>query len=91
MGLGDAKIALGMGLLLGFSLGIPALIISFWSGAIIGIFLMALCRMGALFLPAQYHTLKGKILPFGPFLAFGTVFAFIFEPSIFDIASFLTF
>jgi len=86
MGLGDAKISLGIGFLLGFSLGIPALIISFWSGAIIGIILVFASRFFALFLPPKYDSLKSE-MPFGPFLSFGTIIAILFEPSILDIAS----
>ncbi len=67
MGLGDAKLALGIGLLLGFSKGLSAILFSFWSGAFVGILLLILAK--------KRYNLKSKIA-FGPFLAFGSIVAF---------------
>lgn len=67
MGFGDAKLALGMGFLLGLERGVSALLIAFWSGAIIGIILLILKRCG--------FTMKSEI-PFAPFLVLGTLIAF---------------
>lgn len=63
MGFGDAKLALGMGWLLGLAGGIAAVILSFWLGAIVSIFL--------LFLKLKKFTVKSEI-PFAPFLVIGT-------------------
>lgn len=76
MGLGDAKIALGCGWLLGFINGIIGLLIAFWSGALIGLFLL-------LFLPKTFK-IKSRI-PFGPFLAWGAIVAFLFGNNILQI------
>src|SRR3989344_2096349 len=62
MGFGDAKLALGMGFLLGISV-VSALFVAFWAGAIVGICL--------LLLSSKKVTLKSEI-PFAPFLIFGT-------------------
>ena len=62
MGLGDAKLALGIGWFLGWYQGLSALIIAFWIGAIVGILL--------LFLKSKRFTMKSEI-PFGPFLILG--------------------
>lgn len=70
MGFGDAKLALGMGFLLGVSGGLTALLIAFWSGALISIFLLLLKRYG--------FTMKSEI-PFAPFLVFATCVTFIFS------------
>ncbi len=68
MGLGDAKLALGLGWLLGLERGLIAVLFSFWLGAIFGIFL--------LFLGGKNYTMKSKIA-FGPFLVLGTIIAFL--------------
>lgn len=62
MGLGDAKLALGIGWFLGWYAGISALILAFWIGAAVGIAL--------LFLKSKRFTMKSEI-PFGPFLVLG--------------------
>jgi leader peptidase (prepilin peptidase)/N-methyltransferase len=69
MGLGDAKLALGIGWLLGLFKGILALLLSFWAGALVGIFL--------LFFFKKEYSIKSRI-PFGPFLILGTIIAFFF-------------
>ena len=67
MGFGDAKLALGIGWLLGMHKGILALALSFWIGAIVSIYLM-------LFLGKSS---KSRIA-FGPFLALATFISFLF-------------
>jgi prepilin signal peptidase PulO-like enzyme (type II secretory pathway) len=59
MGLGDAKIVLGLGIMLGLAQGLAAVLLAFWSGAIFSIILL-LFRKGG-------FTMKSEI-PFGPFL-----------------------
>ena len=73
MGLGDAKLALGLGWFLGFSLGISALVLSFWIGAVIGILLLVFSKR---------HGLKTEI-PFAPFLVIGTLLTFLFQINFF--------
>jgi len=73
MGLGDAKLAIGLGWLLGFSRALSGVVIAFWSGAIIGIILIIFSKR---------HKMKSEI-PFAPFLVLGAVVAFIFELHIF--------
>ena len=75
MGLGDAKIAISFGWLLGISLGLSGIVIAFWSGAIIGLLLIAF-RKG--------HNMKSEI-PFAPFLVFGVIFVFLFGIQLFPI------
>ncbi len=71
MGLGDAKLMLAIGLFLGFSSGLAALVLSFWIGAVVGLVLLFLSskRMGT------RVTMKSEI-PFGPFLALGCTIAY---------------
>lgn len=73
MGLGDAKLVIGLGYLLGLSRAFSGIIISFWSGAILGILLIIFSK--------QYK-MKSEI-PFAPFLIFGAVLAFLLELHIF--------
>ncbi len=67
MGLGDAKLALGLGLLLGPSAGLAALVLAFWIGAVFGISILLLRR--------RYVTMKTEV-PFAPFLILGAALAY---------------
>lgn len=69
MGLGDAKLAVGLGWLIGFSRILSGAVVAFWSGAVIGILLI---------LFSKRHGIKSEI-PFAPFLVLGVVSAFLFE------------
>ncbi len=75
MGLGDAKLAIGLGWLLGISRALSGIVVAFWSGAIIGIALIALTKK---------YGMKSEI-PFAPFLVLGAVIAFLFELHLFPI------
>ncbi len=72
MGWGDSALQLGIGLLLGLSAGFTALLLAFWSGAIVGITLSALSKR---------YTMKSEV-PFAPFLVFGAVCAYFFNANI---------
>jgi leader peptidase (prepilin peptidase)/N-methyltransferase len=73
MGLGDAKLALGIGWFLGFSLALSALVLAFWVGAVVGIMLVVFSKK---------YRMKSEI-PFAPYLVLGTFLAFIFELHLF--------
>ncbi len=79
MGLGDAKLALGIGWFLGVSLALSALVVAFWSGAIIGIALVAISKHGKM----RRLGMKSEI-PFAPFLVLGAFAAFIFNLNLFN-------
>ncbi len=66
MGLGDAKLMVGIGYLLGLSRGLAAVMIAFWIGAFVGILLLLLAKRG----------MKSE-LPFAPFLVLGTMISFM--------------
>ena len=81
MGLGDAKLALGIGWLLGLTSALSGLVIAFWSGTIIGLALIILSKN-------KKNGLKIKMkseIPFAPFLVLGAFLAFIFELNLFGI------
>ena len=90
MGLGDAKLSLGIGWLLGTAQGVSALLVAFWLGTIVGLLLIGISKIRALFLPGKYFTLKSEI-PFGPFLAFGALIAFLFHLDVGMLTSLLSF
>jgi len=73
MGLGDAKLALGLGWLLGFSSLLSGAVVAFWSGAIISLILLVFSKK---------YKIKSEI-PFAPFLVLGVLIAFLFELSLF--------
>ncbi len=75
MGLGDAKLSLGLGWLLGFSRILSGAVVAFWSGAIIGLLLI---------LFSKKHNIKSEI-PFAPFLVLGVLVAFLFELTLFPV------
>ena len=77
IGLGDAKLTLGIGWFLGLSAGLDALLLGFWIGAVFGILLLALSTLGqSSFFRRKKITLKTEI-PFAPFLILGLFLAFL--------------
>lgn len=90
MGFGDAKLALGLGWLLGFAQGVAALLVAFWSGAIVGLLLIGISKIRTLSLSGKYFTLKSEI-PFGPFLVFGALVSFLLRLDISMLTSLLSF
>lgn len=76
MGFGDAKLALGIGWLLGLANGAAAVTLAFWIGAIAGGLLMLLSR--------KKYSIKSNIA-FGPFLVIGAVIAFLFGDALVGI------
>ena len=73
MGVGDIKLAFLMGLVLGFPNILVALFMAFFAGAAIGILMIAFYG----------KSLKSEV-PFGPFLAGGTLIAVFFGEAIAD-------
>jgi leader peptidase (prepilin peptidase)/N-methyltransferase len=74
MGMGDVKLAGAMGLYLGVSV-IPALLIAFLTGSVVGLAIMA--REGA--------AARKKAVPFGVFLAIGGIVGVLVGPDLVDV------
>ena len=74
MGLGDAKLALGVGWLLGIEMAFSALTLAFWSGAIVGLALLAFSKR---------YGLKSEI-PFAPYIVLGAFIVFMFNLHFFN-------
>jgi leader peptidase (prepilin peptidase)/N-methyltransferase len=73
MGMGDVKLAGAMGLYLGASV-IPALLVAFLSGSLVGV--VILTREGA--------AARKKAIPFGVFLALGGIVGLLAGPELID-------
>lgn len=90
MGLGDGKLAVGMGFLLGLWGGVSAVVFAFWIGAVVSVSIIfidrALQTLGLKESGGQMN-LKSEI-PFGPFLIFGTALVFFTGIDIWGISNF---
>jgi leader peptidase (prepilin peptidase)/N-methyltransferase len=73
MGMGDVKLAGAMGLFLGVAV-IPALLVAFLSGSLVGLVILA--REGA--------SARKKAIPFGVFLALGGIVGVLAGPDLVD-------
>ena len=95
MGFGDAKLALGMGFLLGLSGGLAAVLLAFWIGAAVAVLLLCvgslLSKLGTTALPPSLKrlTIKSEV-PFAPFLIIGTAIAFFGEVDALGLLLFIT-
>jgi leader peptidase (prepilin peptidase)/N-methyltransferase len=81
LGLGDGKLALGIGWFLGATLGGSAVILAFWIGAVYALAIMAIQKI--------LHSTKNKLsfkseIPFGPFLIIGVVIVYFTGVNLFD-------
>jgi leader peptidase (prepilin peptidase)/N-methyltransferase len=74
MGMGDVKLAGAMGLYLGASV-IPALLVGFLSGSVVGMVILA--REGS--------AARKKAIPFGVFLALGGIVGVLAGPELIDL------
>ncbi|HEY4503869.1 MAG TPA: prepilin peptidase [Candidatus Paceibacterota bacterium] len=81
MGLGDAKLALGIGWTLGLFSAISAVALAFWVGAGISIVWMVIV----------YRKFKARYeIPFGPYLILGMYLVLFFNIQVFDVNVFLS-
>jgi len=84
IGFGDVKLSLAIGWLLGPILGLSAIIVGFWVGAIFGVTLILLSKFH-LFQNQKMITMKSEI-PFGPFLIIGTLFIYLFPFDVLNLS-----
>ena len=90
MGLGDAKLILGIGWMLGPILALSALVIAFWIGAIVGLFVIFFSRNLSQLDKTGKVGMKTEI-PFAPFLIIGTLIVFLFNLDIVSLANLIHF
>lgn len=84
IGLGDAKLALGIGTLFGTSLGFTAVVLGFWVGAGVSLLRMAIQYV-------QHTSGRGKLtmkseIAFGPFLIIGIALVFFTGINLFNVS-----
>ena len=78
MGLGDAKLMLGLGWMLGLYLGLSAMVLSFWIGTVVSLIVMLVL----------YKKINMKTeIPFAPFLIIGTFIIFLSGLDILSLSS----
>lgn len=77
MGLGDAKLVIGIGWLLGISGGVNSIVLSFWIAAIVSVSWLYL----------KYGKFKSGVeIPFGPFLILGMYLVLFFGLEVLDLS-----
>lgn len=77
MGLGDAKLVLGIGWLLGLASGLSAIILAFWIGAIVSVIWMYVV----------FQKIKSRYeIPFGPYLILGMYIVLLTGIQVIDLA-----
>ena len=83
LGFGDVKLVFALGLFLNWQMGLSALVLAFWLGAIVGLLLIAWGKT-RLWRKGKSYTMKSEV-PFAPFLILG--FWLVFFLSI-DVLAF---
>ena len=81
IGLGDGKLALGIGWSLGIVGGISAVLVAFWIGAVVGVLLLVFSRISQLSANEKPLTMKTEV-PFAPFLIIGFWLVFFFDVNV---------
>ena len=71
IGLGDGKLAVGIGWLLGLSLGLSAVVYSFWLGAVYAIVMVIIQKISS-----QKELTMKTAIAFGPFMIVATLLVF---------------
>ncbi len=82
LGLGDGKLALGIGWFLGAMLGGSAVLLAFWIGAAYALTIMTAQKLGTQFFSSKL-SMKSEI-PFGPFLILGVFIVYFTGVNFFD-------
>ncbi len=82
LGLGDGKLALGIGWFLGAALGGSAIMLAFWIGAGFALVILAIQRIGRSG-GAERLSMQSEI-PFGPFLILGVFIVYFTHINFFD-------
>lgn len=82
MGWGDGFLELSLGWLLGLSGGLTALMLGFWSGAVVGVFLLFVSKIMRRKTVLQF-SMRSEV-PFAPFLVLGAFVVHFFHVDFFQ-------
>lgn len=85
IGLGDGKLALGIGWMLGLGYGLSALFFAFWIGAVVSIILMVIMRLKS---GTTQLTMKTEI-PFAPYLVVGFALVYFWAVDVIGLHTML--
>lgn len=83
MGLGDAKLALGIGWFLGLTGAVSALCLAFWIGAVLSVGLLLIQRK---LNKRSKLTMKSEV-PFAPFLILGLIIVYFIPMDLFSLST----
>lgn len=86
MGFGDAKLALGVGFLLGFSGGVYAVMLSFWIGAIVSLLLILLQKIKL----SRFRLSFKSEIPFAPFIILSVLIQIFTSYNLHNIINFFS-
>ncbi len=89
IGFGDAKFAWGMGWFLGGVLGFSALILAFWSGAVVAVMLLFISRFTRKSSTHRFLITMKSEVPFAPFLIISTILVYLFEWDVVGLSKLL--
>lgn len=96
IGFGDAKLAVGIGALLGLSFGLSSIVLAFWIGAVWSVSLIAYSHIKAHVTEGQNKPAGGTSLglksevPFAPFLVIGLAIVFFTHVDVLGLNKFLS-
>ncbi len=92
LGFGDVKLALPLGLIVGYSSVFSMIVLSFWTGAIVGLILLAiqyLSKRGKKPLRLWRRTLTIKsAVPFAPFLIIGFLLVWLMQTNVVSLLTY---
>ena len=87
MGWGDSALELSLGWFLGLPLGLNALMMAFWSGALVGLALILYQKVSPQSAKSHGTITMHSEIPFAPYLVLGAALAYFFHVDFFSTVS----
>jgi len=86
IGLGDGKLALGIGWFLGLPGGFSAILLAFWIGAVVSLFLLFFQKIHTRISNDRTLSMKSEV-PFAPFLIIGVALVYFYSIDVMQLVS----